>query len=117
MRNTSAIRSGPAQDGKLPLSRANRALVGDSVHILGSGTVFNLRASYTYFLEWSYSQDSLGFDSTTFGWPSSLVSGMPSQVNGLFPRIEIDQFVSLSRGSPEPEPELHDPAERVVDPR
>jgi Carboxypeptidase regulatory-like domain/TonB-dependent Receptor Plug Domain len=100
VRNTTAIRSGPAQDGQLPLWRANRALVGDWVHILGSGTVFNLRASYTYFLEWSYSQDSLGFDSTTFGWPSSLVSQMPSKaVNGIFPRIEIDQFVSLSRGS------------------
>ena len=78
VRNTSAIRSGPAQDGQLPLWRANRALVGDWVHILGAGTVFNLRGSYTYFLEWSYSQDSLGFDSTQFGWPS-LVSAMPSQ--------------------------------------
>jgi len=100
VRNTTAIRSGPAQDGQLPLWRANRALVGDWVHIFGPGTVFNLRGSYTYFLEWSYSNDSLGFDSTTLGWPSSLVSQMPSQaINGIFPRIEIEQFVSLSRGS------------------
>ena len=99
VRNTSAIRSGPAQDGQLPLWRANRAIVGDWVHIIGAGTVFNLRGSYTYFLEWSYSQDSLGFDATTF-WPSSLVQQMPSKaVNGIFPRIEIDQYVSLSRGS------------------
>jgi Carboxypeptidase regulatory-like domain/TonB-dependent Receptor Plug Domain len=100
VRNTSAIRSGPAQDGQLPLWRANRAIVGDWVHIFGAGTVFNLRGSYTYFLEWSYSQDSLGFDSTTLGWPSSLVGQMPSKaVNGIFPRIEVEQFVNLSRGS------------------
>jgi hypothetical protein len=99
VRNTTAIRSGPAQDGQLPLWRANRALVGDWVHILGPGTVFNLRGGYTYFLEWSYSQDSLGFDATKF-WPASLVNQMPSSaINGIFPRIEVEQFVSLSRGS------------------
>jgi hypothetical protein len=99
VRNTTAIRSGPAQDGQLPLWRANRAIVGDWVHIFGPGTVFNLRGSYTYFLEWSYSQDSLGFDASEF-WPSSLTSQLPSKaVNGIFPRIEIDEFVSLSRGS------------------
>ncbi len=75
-----AIRSGPGQAGQLPLWRANRALVGDWVHIFGAGTVFNLRASYTYFLEWSYSEFANGFDSTEF-WPASLVSQMPSQAD------------------------------------
>lgn len=99
VRNTSAIRTGPAQDGQLPLWRANRALVADWVHVFGAGTVFNLRGGYTYFLEWSYSNDSLGFDATQF-WPSSLVQQMPSQqIDGIFPRIELDEFVSLSRGS------------------
>jgi len=94
-----AIRSGPAQAGQLPLWRANRALVGDWVHIFGAGTVFNLRASYTYFLEWSYSEDAFGFDSTEF-WPASLVEQMPSQaIGGIFPVISIDQFATLSRGS------------------
>ena len=97
-----AIRSGPAQDGQLPLWRANRALVGDWVHVFGAGTVFNLRSSYTYFLEWSYSTDALGFDATQF-WPASLVTQLPSkQIGGIFPRsIEHgnDEFVSLSRGS------------------
>ena len=72
-RGSNAIRSGPGQGGQLPLWRANRALVGDWVHIFGAGTVFNLRASYTYFLEWSYSDDAIGFDSTEF-WPASLVA-------------------------------------------
>src|SRR4029453_4397227 len=95
-----ATRSGPGQAGQLPLWRANRALVGDWVHIFGPGTVFNLRGSYTYFLEGSYSDDGLGFDSTTLGWPSNLVGQMPSKaINGIFPQIEIDQFVQLSRGS------------------
>ena len=99
IRNTSAIRDGAAQDGQLPLWRANRALVGDWVHVFGAGTVFNLRSSYTYFLEWSYSTDSLGFDASEF-WPSNLVQQLPSkQVGGIFPRIELDEFVSLSRGS------------------
>jgi hypothetical protein len=94
-----AIRSGPGQAGQLPLWRANRAIVGDWVHIFGPGTVFNLRGSYTYFLEWSYSDFALGFDSTEF-WPSSLVSQMPSQaIGGIFPVIQIDQFATLSRGS------------------
>ena len=94
-----AIRSGPGQAGQLPLWRANRALVGDWVHIFGPGTVFNLRSSYTYFLEWSYSTFAQGFDATEF-WPSSLVSQLPSkEIGGLFPVIQIDQFATLSRGS------------------
>ena len=99
-----AIREGPGQAGQLPLWRANRALVGDWVHIFGPGTVFNLRGSYTYFLEWSYSDYAIGFDSTEF-WPSSLVSQMPSQeIGGIFPVINLQnnnnaEFATLSRGS------------------
>src|SRR5688572_15246870 len=94
-----AIRSGPAMDGQLPLIRANRAMVGDWVHIFGAGTVFNLRAGYTYFLEWSQSTDAFNFDATEF-WPSSLVNQLPSApLGGLFPRIEVDDFEELSRGT------------------
>ena len=94
-----AIRSGPAQDGQLPLVRANRAIVGDWVHIFGPGTVFNLRGGYTYFLEWSQSVHAFNFDATEF-WPSSLVNQLPSQsLGGIFPRIEIDDFEELSRGT------------------
>jgi hypothetical protein len=99
VRNTTAIRSGPAQNGQLPLWRANRAIVGDWVHIFGPGTVFNVRGSYTYFLEWSYSEDSLGFDATEF-WPASLVNQLPSQaIDGIFPVVNMEEFVTLSRGS------------------
>jgi hypothetical protein len=94
-----AIRSGPGQAGQLPLWRANRAIVGDWVRIFGPGTVFNLRGSYTYFLEWSYSDYAIGFDSTEF-WPASLVNQMPSQdIGGIFPVIQATDFATLSRGS------------------
>ena len=94
-----AIRSGPAMDGQLPLIRANRAMVGDWVHIFGAGTVFNLRAGYTYFLEWSQSTDAFNFDATEF-WPASLVDQLPSKpLGGLFPRVEVDDFEQLSRGT------------------
>jgi hypothetical protein len=103
IRNTTAIRSGPSQDGQLPLIRSNRAIVGDWVHIFGGATVFNLRSSYTYYLELSRSDRAVGFDPSTFGWPASLVSQFPAQrLGGLFPRIELDQFVSLSRGISSP---------------
>jgi hypothetical protein len=94
-----AIRTGPGQAGQLPLWRANRALVGDWVKIFGAGSVFNLRASYTYFLEWSYSDYAIGFDAREF-WPSSLVDQMPAEeIGGLFPRITGSDFATLSRGS------------------
>jgi hypothetical protein len=98
-RGSNAIREGPGQGGQLPLWRANRALVGDWVHIFGPGTVFNVRSSYTYFLEWSYSQYALGFDSKEF-WPAGLVDQMPAKsIGGVFPVIEVDQFTTLSRGN------------------
>jgi hypothetical protein len=94
-----AIRSGPGQAGQLPLWRANRALVGDWVRIFGPGTVFNLRGSYTYFLEWSYSDYALGFDAREF-WPASLVDQLPSRhIGGIFPVMQVEQFATLSRGS------------------
>jgi hypothetical protein len=100
VRNTTAIRSGPSQDGQLPLIRANRAIVGDWVHVFNSGTVFNVRGGYTYFLEWSQSDASFGFNSTEFGWPQSLVDQLPGQGLGcMFPRIDMADFVSLSRGT------------------
>ncbi len=100
VRNTTAIRSGPAQDGQLPLWRANRALVGDWVHVFGAGTVFNLRGSYTYFLEWSYSEDALGFDATRVLARRVSSSRCQARRSAAFSRASTStDFVSLSRGS------------------
>jgi len=99
IRNTSAIRSGPAQMGQLPLDRHNDAFVGDWVHILGSGTVFNVRGSFTYYFEGSYGTPNFGFDATSFGWPANVVSQFPAaKVGGLFPVFTFDEFVQLARG-------------------
>ncbi len=95
IRNTSAIRTGPAQDGQLPLIRSNDALVGDWVHVFGAGAVFNLRGGYSNFLELSRSDEGLGFNAADLGFPASLASQLPAQ---LFPRIETAEYVSLSRG-------------------
>ena len=95
-----AIRSGPAQDGQLPLSAPTARCVGDWVHIFGGGTVFNLRGGYTYYLEWSQSQDSLGFDATQLGWPASLVvAAAGGRRSAACSRAStMADFVSLSRG-------------------
>jgi hypothetical protein len=99
VRNTTAIRSGPAQNGQLPLLRANDAVVGDWVHIFNGGTVFNVRGGYTFYLEGSQGTPAFGFDPTSFGWPASLVSQLPAaSVGNLFPVVTFDQFVQLSRG-------------------
>src|SRR4029079_6860295 len=98
VRNTTAIRSGPAQNGQLPLIRSNDAVVGDWVHIFGSGTVFNVRAVYTRYLEGSRSDYSFNYDVTQWGWPAALVSQLPAH---LFPVITMDDYVQLSRGGNE----------------
>jgi Carboxypeptidase regulatory-like domain len=99
VRNTTAIRTGPAQNGQLPLIRSNDAFVGDWVHIFGSGTVFNVRAGYTRYLEGSRSDYSFGYDVTQWGWPANVVSQFPARdVGGMFPVVTFDQFVQLSRG-------------------
>src|SRR5690606_33795168 len=98
LRNTSPIRSGPAQDGQLPLIRANRAVVGDWVRIMGGSTVLNVRGSYTYFLELSRSDEGFGFDATQLGFPQSLVNQLPERI---FPRVNMSEYVQLSRGKSE----------------
>src|SRR5262245_64194609 len=85
--------------GQLPLLRANYAFVGYWVHILGTGTVFNVRSSYTYYLEGSRSDYAFVYDVTQWGSPAILVSQFPAaKVGGMFPVVTFDQFVQLSRG-------------------
>ena len=120
VRNTTAIRSGPAQDGQLPLIRANRAIVGDWVHVFGGGTVFNVRGGYTYFLEWSQSDASFGFDSTRVRLAASLVVAVArARRSAACSRASsMADFVSLSRGTvAEPQQELLAPAEHLADAR
>lgn len=95
IRNTTAIRSGPAQNGQLPLIRTNNAIVGDWVHVFGAGSVLNVRGGYSEFLELSRSDEGLGFDAASLGFPASLASQLPAK---LFPVITMNDYVQLSRG-------------------
>jgi hypothetical protein len=96
-RDTNPLRSGPAQDGQLPLIRANRNLVGDWVHVFHNGSLlFNMRSSYTYYDELSRSDYALGFDPTTLGLPANPFAQLPVK---LFPRIDMNDYISLSRGA------------------
>jgi Carboxypeptidase regulatory-like domain/TonB-dependent Receptor Plug Domain len=96
IRNTTAIRSGPAQNGQLPLIRWNDAIVADWVHVFGAGSVFNLRGGYSEFLELSRSDEAVGFDAATLGFPPGLISQLPAR---LFPVVTMDDYVQLSRGA------------------
>ena len=113
-----AIRSGPAQDGQLPLWRANRALVGDWVHIFGAGTVFNLRVGYTYYprLELFRIRGRFRCDGVL-----ARECRQPDASPGDRRRLPADPGrpvrEPVARQCPEPEPELVGATERVVDPR
>jgi len=100
IRNTTPIPDGPAQNGQLPLIRANRAVVGDWVHIFGAGTVFNFRGSYTNYLDESRANPGLGFDPSQLGFPASLTGQLPLQ---MFPQVNLrsdgttDEYTNLGR--------------------
>jgi hypothetical protein len=96
IRNTTAIREGPAQNGQLPLIRTNNAIVGDWVHVFGAGTVLNVRGGYSEFLELSRSDAGLNFNAADLGFPPSLVSQLSVQA---FPVITMDDYVQLSRNA------------------
>ncbi len=110
IRNTTAIRSGPGQNGQLPLIRSNRAVVGDWVHIFGAGTVFNLRSGYTYYLEWSHADANARLRLDGVLALPSLVSQLPSRPLGRdVPASSTStSFVTpVARHVAEPQPELH----------
>ncbi len=96
IRWTNGIRSGPAQDGQLPLNRVNYAGVADWIRTINNTTVFNLRVSSNRYIEEARFQEGLGFDSAGLGFPSGLVSQLPVK---MFPRFEFADFIQLGRGT------------------
>jgi hypothetical protein len=95
IRNTTAIRSGPAQNGQLPLERTNYTGVADWVHIFGSSAVMNVRASGSRYVELSRADAGFGFNLTELGLPQRLQDQRPVKV---FPTIAITDFLTLGRG-------------------
>ena len=66
------------------------------MHVFGAGTVFNLRGGYSEFLELSRSDQAIGFDANSLGFPASLIGQLPAM---MFPIITIDDYVQLSRNA------------------
>jgi Carboxypeptidase regulatory-like domain/TonB dependent receptor-like, beta-barrel len=95
------VREGPAQQGQLPLIRANHNGVLDWVHSFNSTLVLNLRASANRFYEIEKTDAGIGFDATELGFPKSLVDQLPMK---LFPRIDSTDYIRLGRGSLDIEP-------------
>ena len=101
IRNTTAIPSGAAQDGQLPLERTNYTGVADWVHIFGSSAVLNVRASGSRYVELARADPGLGFSLTELGLPPGLADQIPVK---MFPRINVTDFEHLGRGSFSNEP-------------
>ncbi|MDX2029601.1 MAG: TonB-dependent receptor [Blastocatellia bacterium] len=96
IRWTNGITEGPAQDGQLPLNRVNYTGVADWLHTFNGTTVFNLRVSSNRYIEEARFQDGLDYDIAQLGFPSSLVSQLPTK---MFPRFEFTDNIQLGRGN------------------
>lgn len=95
-RCVNGICSGPGMDGQQPFQRINDAYVLDWVSTINPTTVFNIRASYNRFIEKGFGRDNQGFDLTSLGLPSSLVSQLPSPA--YFGRWNFNGYSGLGRG-------------------
>ena len=99
-------------------SARNDAFVGDWVHILGGGTVFNVRGSYTYYLEGSQSTTRFGFDATRWAGPRVSCRSSRRRRSADVPGHHLGRVrPALARLRAEHEQDLHDPAEHLADAR
>ena len=94
IRSTNAVK-GPGEDGQLPLKRLNDAYVLDWVGAVRPTLLFNARFSVSRYVEGSRGDGNAGFNLTSLGFPSSLVSQLP--VPGFFGRYEFSNYQSLGR--------------------
>lgn len=77
-RCSNGICAGPGMDGQQPFQRINDAYTIDWVSTLTPTLVMNIRASTNRFIEKGFGRDNAGFDLTSLGLPSGLVSQLPS---------------------------------------
>jgi hypothetical protein len=68
---------GLGEDGQLPFQRINDSYVFDWTSTINPTTVFDFRLSNSRFVEKGSGFDNQGFDLTSLGIPSSLVSQLP----------------------------------------
>lgn len=76
-RCTNGICDGPGQEGQQPFQRINDAYVADWVWTITPTTLLNVRASHNRFIEKGLGRANEGFDLTSLGLPSSLISTIP----------------------------------------
>lgn len=94
-RNTNGIFSGPGQDGQQPFKRINDAFVVDHLATLSPTLILNFRASFNRFIEDGFGEGNVGFDKTTLGFSSNLVSQIPGIKS--FGRYTFADYNSLGR--------------------
>ena len=70
----------PGTDGQQPFQRINDAYVADWVGTITPAFLLNVRASYNRFIEKGYGRANEGFDMTSLGLSTSLLSQLPSPV-------------------------------------
>ena len=94
-RSTNGILNSPGQDGQMPLKRINDAYVIDWVTTLSPSLLFNVRSSFSRYVEGSRGDANAGFDLTTLGFPKKLVDQMP--YGPFFGRYTFANYMSLGR--------------------
>ncbi len=94
-RSTNGILNSPGQDGQMPLKRINDAYVIDWVTTISPSLLFNVRSSFSRYVEGSRGDANAGFDLTTLGFPKKLVDQMP--YGPFFGRYTFANYMSLGR--------------------
>ncbi|MCX6607600.1 MAG: carboxypeptidase regulatory-like domain-containing protein [Acidobacteria bacterium] len=94
-RSTNGILNSPGQDGQMPLKRINDAYVIDWVTTVSPSLLFNIRSSFSRYVEGSRGDANAGFDLTTLGFPKKLVDQMP--YGPFFGRYTFANYMSLGR--------------------
>ncbi len=94
-RATNGLDNKIGTSGQQPFQRINDAYVLDWVGTLTPTTVVNVRASYNRFIAKGFGRANEGFDLTSLGLPSSLVSTLPSPT--YFGRWEFNGYTELGR--------------------
>ena len=95
MRTYNGIFDKPGADGQLPLRRANWTGSLAYTLTLGAGTIIDVRASMSRFIDPSTADVNKNFDLVAAGFSPSLVAQLP--YGEWFPRISISGFQALGR--------------------
>jgi hypothetical protein len=95
-RNENGVIDAVGECCQLPFKRLNDSFVADHLATFSPTFIFNFRLSFNRFEEKGVALENMGFDRTTLGFPSSLVSALPGSV--MFGRYEPgDGYLSIGR--------------------